>query len=717
MTVKYSSIICFSLLVVFLSAPAIADVQWAREERTKMFGRLLAEGPDYKIYSPDAEWNANVPTCPAKFTQQPVLTNDQRNATFERKWAYEKEHKTPLYKQHQKFMEENQEQMRQLPRLLYQNKTITREEYQKIFDELRKEQTDSTEWLNKEYKRIEIESEQFVSDSNPVFNIYIEHDIKNPDATIIPLNKGVPTEDFIAKLNQTLKPFANQCGNLENVFVQHFYKDHFELDVERHWAWPERGVIAYPYQLRNGNLEVIPPRPSLDENGIPFRYDPTENPALTLNGFNTHKNDVLTVNAFYRKDHYNLQTRKPGIVYKYDEFWSKFYNFDNPRRIFDGDFKLYKNSAKFKVYFNSYADLFSVQCKDHVKEFVKYLIPSSEKISTTYYMDGHQESQYRDTYEEEYIDRRFTPQWNEYRTAVFYYFFAKTLSGIKKDEKTIFEMNSKEIAEKVSDTLEENEAFQMGKFFKENTCDSATMTQLGENLVRAANGLPSLQEEGVQLAGANNESDPPGQAPAKYLPPPKPEKIISREITREVKAKEEAPPKDTAGWERFMDIQTKRAEYIESKLTGEGVANTFSTRLKEDPYQERFDAILKMADEPAASGGEDVQESNESVQEPAVTQGRRGRAPQNSGTQRTSPYNRKAASVTARSANPKAALIQKMNDEYLKLIEEIKGDFVPKIQTTRDTQERQALQAEVRRIMQKYSQKFQREIMLIQQTR
>ena len=156
---------------------------------------------------------------------------------------------------------------------------------------------------------------------------------------------------------------------------------------------------------------------------------------------------------------------------------------------------------------------------------------------------------------------------------------------------------------------------------------------------------------------------------------------------------------------------------LESKLTGEGVANTFSTRLKEDPYQERFDAILKIADEPAASGGKDVQESNESVQEPAVTQGRRGRAPQNSGTQRTSPYNRKAASVTARSANPKAALIQKMNDEYLKLIEEIKGDFVPKIQTTRDTQERQALQAEVRRIMQKYSQKFQREIMLIQQTR
>lgn len=708
--------ICFFLLVVFLSAPAIADVQWAREERTKMFGRLLAEGPDYKVYSPDAEWNANVPTCPAKFTQQPVLTNDQRNATYERKWAYEKEHKTPLYKQHQKFMEENQEQMRQLPRLLYQNKTITREEDQKIFDELRKEQTDSTEWLNKEYKRIEIESEQFVSEANPYFNLYVEHTSVNPDSTIIPLKDGLPRAEFIAGLNDSLKPFLNRCGNLESVSVQHFYKDEYEFDVERNWRWPERSVISYSYQLRSGTLEIIPPRRSFD-GGLMFNYDPAQNRDLTLKGFVDHKEEVLYVNAAHRKDHYSLQTRKPGIVYKYDEYWSKFHNFENPRRIFDGDFKLYKDSGKFKVYFNSYADLFSVQCKDHVKDFVKYLIPSSEKISTTYYMDGHQESQYRDTYEEVYIDKRFTPQWSEYRPAVFYYFFAKALSGIKKDEKTIFEMNTKEIAEKVSDTLEENEAFQMGRFFKENTCESATMTQLGENLARAANGLPSLQEEGVQLPGANKESDPPGQAPAKYLPPPKPEKIVSREITREAKAKEDAPPKDTAGWERFMEIQTKRAEYIESKLTGEGVANTFSTRLKEDPYQERFDAIMKMADEPAASGGEDVQESNEPVQEPAVTQGRRGRAPQSSGVQRTNPYNRKAASITARSANPKAALIQKMNDEYLKLIEEIKGDFVPKIQTTRDTQERQALQAEVRRIMQKYSQKFQREIMLIQQTR
>lgn len=709
-------ILMICVAVLLWTSPAFADEQWAREERAKMFGRLLAEGPDYRVYSPDAEWNADVPTCSAKFTQQPVLTNDQRNATFERKRAYEKEHKTPLYERHQKFMEENQEQMRQLPKLLFQHKTITREEYQKILDDLIKEQKDSAEWLNKEYKRIEIESEQFISESNPVFKIYIEHTVRDPNATIIPLNKAVPTSDFMAGLNQTLKPFLDRCGDLENVFIQHYYQNEYEHDVEFNWRWPERGVIAYPYQLRSGTLEVIPPRPSLDDNGIPFSYDPGENPDLTLNGFIEHKNNVKTVNAVYRKDHYNQQKRKPGIVYKYDEFWEQFHHFETPRRIFDGDFKLYKDSAKFKVYFNSYAEIFSTQCKDHVKDFVKYLVPSSEKISTTYYMDGHQESEYRDTYEEVYIDARFTPQWSEFRPAVFYYFFGKALKGSMDKGKNIFEMNAKEFSEKVSETLEENEAYQMGMFFKENTCESATMTQMGENLARAAHGLASLQDEGVPVAGAARESDPPGQAPAKYLPPPKPEKISSREFTREIKEKQEAPLKDTAGWDRLMGIQTKRAEYIESKLTG-NAPNAFNTRLKGDPYQERFDAIMKMADEPRAAETEVTQQSPDPVNEAGVPQGRRGRSPQSGGTQRPNAYDRKAAYLNARSRDPKAALIADMTAEYRKLLDEIKADYVPKIQTTRDDQKRQALQEEIRRIQQKYAEKFQRKIMMIQQSR
>ncbi|MBL8013511.1 MAG: hypothetical protein JNN05_06640, partial [Candidatus Omnitrophica bacterium] len=53
------------LLSILIFNPAFADEEWARQERVKMFGRLLAEGPGYKVYSPDAEWNGNVPTCPA----------------------------------------------------------------------------------------------------------------------------------------------------------------------------------------------------------------------------------------------------------------------------------------------------------------------------------------------------------------------------------------------------------------------------------------------------------------------------------------------------------------------------------------------------------------------------------------------------------------------------------------------------------------------------
>ncbi len=48
-------------------------------------------------------------------------------------------------------------------------------------------------------------------------------------------------------------------------------------------------------------------------------------------------------------------------------------------------------------------------------------------------------------------------------------------------------------------------------FFDQHPCTNAAMTQLGENLIRAANGRPSLQQEGVKLPGAGQESDPPSQ--------------------------------------------------------------------------------------------------------------------------------------------------------------------------------------------------------------
>ncbi|MBL8013971.1 MAG: hypothetical protein JNN05_09010, partial [Candidatus Omnitrophica bacterium] len=372
--------------------------------------------------------------------------------------------------------------------------------------------------------------------------------------------------------------------------------------------------------------------------------------------------------------------------------------------------------GRFKVYFNSYADIFSNTCKDSVVEFKKYLIPSSEKISTTYYMDGHQESTYRDTYEEVYIDKRFTPQWAEFRPAVFRFFFSKAMKDMTSNEKKVIDMNAKEFAEKVSETLEENEAFQLGKFFKDHACAGATLTQLGENLIRAANDRPSMQEEGVALPGAEKESDPPsGRVPSKYLPPPKPEKIISREIAREVKGTLEAPPMDTAGWEKLISVQNQRAQMIDSKLSGGVLANTFNTRLKEDKYQAKFDAILKMAEKPLSSGSEGPGQIA-APQVPSGSQGRRGsRATGGNQGQQTAAVRSKTASIQRMSGNPKTVLIREMTEEYRKLIEEIKGDYVPKIQTTRDNKERQALQADVQRIQQKYSQKFQREIMRLQQ--
>ena len=46
------------------------------------------------------------------------------------------------------------------------------------------------------------------------------------------------------------------------------------------------------------------------------------------------------------------------------------------------------------------------------------------------------------------------------------------------------------------------------RFLDRHACDSAIMTQLGENIARAARGQPSLQAAGVRLPNADQESDP-----------------------------------------------------------------------------------------------------------------------------------------------------------------------------------------------------------------
>lgn len=46
------------------------------------------------------------------------------------------------------------------------------------------------------------------------------------------------------------------------------------------------------------------------------------------------------------------------------------------------------------------------------------------------------------------------------------------------------------------------------RFFRENRCTSATMEQMRENMLRAANGQPSLQAAGIRVRNADSETEP-----------------------------------------------------------------------------------------------------------------------------------------------------------------------------------------------------------------
>ena len=56
--------------------------------------------------------------------------------------------------------------------------------------------------------------------------------------------------------------------------------------------------------------------------------------------------------------------------------------------------------------------------------------------------------------------------------------------------------------------------FDIDRFFSKEACGSAAMRQLGDNLLRAANGQPSLQAVGGRIAGAATESESDAVAPA-----------------------------------------------------------------------------------------------------------------------------------------------------------------------------------------------------------
>ena len=177
-----------------------------------------------------------------------------------------------------------------------------------------------------------------------------------------------------------------------------------------------------------------------------------------------------------------------GLVHKSSAYWSS-YKSATMRQVFDGAFDAQlEREAQFRFLFGSYVEQFSDNCRAY--------LPSHYDVRTIVHMvNGSPVDSTAIA-----IDYRFLPKYDEYSGG----------SGGAARESVRDGMAILTGGVGVLAPL-----FDVPAFFSRERCNSATMRQLGENLLRAATGKPSLQAAGQSIAGAAAESD--AEAPVQVV--------------------------------------------------------------------------------------------------------------------------------------------------------------------------------------------------------
>ncbi|WP_375207703.1 hypothetical protein [Hyphococcus sp.] len=196
-------------------------------------------------------------------------------------------------------------------------------------------------------------------------------------------------------------------------------------------------------------------------------------------------------------------SRRPGVVYKSGAFWSAFDDFETPRRVFEGDFYGVNTTYAFAGYFTAYVEEFYKNCKSALPPTkVPYDRPlvdeeTGERLTIDSYLE---------------MDPRFYNAYGRYerrRTAgQMAGGLGDLAEGMAKGGEGGVETMIKGLVQGAAAAL--NHGAQMASFLR-GRCNSATVRQMGENMLRAANGQRSMQASGPPIAGAAMESQPYSQ--------------------------------------------------------------------------------------------------------------------------------------------------------------------------------------------------------------
>jgi len=180
-----------------------------------------------------------------------------------------------------------------------------------------------------------------------------------------------------------------------------------------------------------------------------------------------------------------------AIVKKPQSYW-KAYSTDIIRQVFDGGFGSdVDEDDRFKLLFNTYVEAFSSNCRAYLPPNHQTVVVSKVTTRTDRYGAVTQESAPQGNVE---VDTRFAAKYRQ---------FGNQLSSSAHGLGTALAVGSGRAT--VKSTLAPGR--DMFQFFKAETCQSAAMRQLGENLLRGATGQRSLQQTAAtRTAGAGGSA-------------------------------------------------------------------------------------------------------------------------------------------------------------------------------------------------------------------
>ncbi|MBX3705544.1 MAG: hypothetical protein KF911_02840 [Pseudomonadales bacterium] len=361
--------------------------------------------------------------------------------------------------------------------------------------------------------------------------LYLQHTPSDPNRTLVPLAGIAPDPAFVADLNRILRTFLSTCPDSEWVTSAHYYRDAIPYGM----AVTDKldpHIIAFRFVLRGGTLSLKPAQIVSEAQRI--NNDPARNPRLTLAGLQAENaaisGESLRRSADYRAGHAVASGRQPGIVYRLDRYWAQYRRPALARRIFDGDFgvdsastgyihggaRRYADTTDFRFLFIHYADLFSERCAAQVESWAT--LAEQTRVNHRSELNpvtGIFEARSDPETVTRRIDARFAGLYPGYEDDLLTAQMASALEQMKAadrgEQRRTSEMSASDMAsaveQQMSDVMDRSGVFP--EFFDNHACTSATVTQMGENILRAAHGRPSLQAAGVKLANAAEESDPP----------------------------------------------------------------------------------------------------------------------------------------------------------------------------------------------------------------